>query len=52
LIFRGTHSFRLPCVHSVLGGRHIAVSWQGVVMIYWPWRAGAEQEGDEEEEGH
>jgi hypothetical protein len=21
-------------------------------MVYWPWRAGAEKEGEEEESGH
>jgi len=37
---------RLP---RVLSGLHHLVIWQCV--IYWPWRAGAEQKGDEEE-GH
>jgi len=33
-----------------MGGSHIAVVRQSCVLN-WPWRAGAEQEG-EEEEGH
>ena len=34
----------------VSGGLHFRIPWKPCI-IYWPWRAGAEAEG-EEEEGH
>ena len=35
-------------VARILGGLHHLVIWQGVVVLV-PWRAGAEEQGDEEQ---
>jgi hypothetical protein len=36
---------------SIFGCSHIGITRQYIIIIYWLWRAGAEQKG-EEEEGH
>ena len=38
------------CFPRILGGSHIGIPWQGII-IFLPWRAGAEEQGDEDE-GH
>jgi hypothetical protein len=35
-------------ITSVRGCSHIGIARQYIIVIYWLWRAGAEQESDEE----